>query len=295
MKVSTSAFKRLLFILYLMIIFHYGIDAQESDSIRSRQRGLFIGLTLGASQSQIVNEGMLSVSGLINGKSNGMTGSAEVGYSFSEYFGISSGISYSSVHGEVTLNSYQNKFNTVDSENETYERQVSGTNITEKQNIDLLGIPVFLNFRFPFNKRIGFSIRTGIDMVFPIVKNYHSGGTFTYKGYYPKYNVLLENLPAYGFPTNANIATNGGLALKPLCFDASASAGFDMFIKRNLQAAIAFYYTKSLSSILAYDSPEKFRLSTDVDQINSMMGGSSKSTIQSMGLSITLRYYLPRR
>ena len=223
-----------------------------------------------------------------------MTGSVDVGYSFSDYFGLSTGISYGSFNGQVTLASYQNKFNTTDSENEAYERQVSGTNIKEDQTIAFLGVPVWLNFGIPFTKRTGLSVRAGIEMAVPIKKNYHSGGIFTYKGYYPKYNVLLENLPAYGFPTNAVIATDGVLELNPFCIGASVAAGIDFFITRMIQSSIAVCYTQSLSGIQAYASPEKFQLSSDALRINSMMGGSSKATDRSTWLKISLRYYLSR-
>ena len=295
MTIKNKIFNRLLLIVGMMILLQPAIFAQEADSIRVRQKGWFAGLTFGASQSQISEAGMLSVSALQNSGLSGLTGSAVAGYAFSDYFGISSGIRYLSFNNQVTLNSYQNKFNTTDSENEAYERQVSGTGIIEKQTIGLLGVPVCLNFRIPVGRRAGFSLKTGIDLVVPVEKKYHSSGTLTYKGYYSKYNVLLENLPAYGFPTNALQSADGALDLKPLWLDASASIGVDFFIRKNLQAAIAVNFTQSLSDVQSYSSPDKFQLSTDINQINSMMGGSSKTTLQSTGLEFSLRYYLTRK
>ncbi len=280
---------------FLMFIAHHEIFCQVADSSKVKQPGLFIGLAVGSVQSQINHEGMLSVVDLYSGKRNGVMGSAEIGYFFSDYIGLSSGLGFISCKGQVTLNSYQNKFNTTDSENETYERQVSGTNIKEMQNIGFLSIPVYLNIRLPLNKKMGLFLQTGIEGTVPLTKNYQSSGNFTYKGYYPAYNVLLENLPAYGFPSNTNIATNGKLKLKPLIFNAVAAAGFDFFIQKKMQIAFAAFYNQSLTNVSAYTLPEKFQLSSDVNQINSLMGGSSKATIQSMGLRITLRYYLSSR
>ncbi len=292
MKVKIIVIRQLLFTAFLMFGFQHEIFSQEPDSSKVKQPGLFVGLSMGSAQSQIINEGILSVSDLLSGKKNGVMGSLEIGYFFSDYIGLSSGISFVSYNGQVTLNSYQNKFNTTDSENEAYERQISGTNIKEVQNIGFLSVPIYLNIRLPLNKKMGLFLQTGVDVSVPLMKNYNSSGTFTYKGYYPAYNVLLENLPAYGFPSNASVVTNGKLELKPLCFDAVAAAGFDFFIQEKMQIAIAACYNRSLSNISAYTLPEKFQLSSDVNQINSLMGGSSKVTIQSMGLKITLRYYL---
>ena len=295
MNFKTMRVRQLLFTAFLMFIAHHAIFCQVADSSKVKQPGLFIGLAVGSVQSQINHEGMLSVADLYSGKRNGVMGSAEIGYFFSDYIGLSSGLGFISCKGQVTLNSYQNKFNTTDSENETYERQVSGTNIKEMQNIGFLSIPVYLNIRLPLNKKMGLFLQTGIEGTVPLTKNYQSSGNFTYKGYYPAYNVLLENLPAYGFPSNTSIATNGKLKLKPLILNAVAAAGFDFFIQKKMQIAFAAFYNQSLSNISAYTLPEKFQLSSDVNQINSLMGGSSKATIQSMGLRITLRYYLSSR
>src|SRR5665647_2919057 len=294
MRFKIKVLRQLFFTAFLMFCSYHEIFSQEADSSKVKQQGLYIGLILGSSQSQINNEGILTVSDLHSGKKNNLMGTLEIGYFFSDYIGLSSGIGFISANGQVTLNSYQYKFNTTDSENETYERQVTGSNIREVQNIGFLSVPICLNIRLPFNKKIGFFLQTGIDVAIPFIKNYHSSGTFTYEGYYPAYNVLLENLPAYGFPSNAGIVTDGKLKLKPLCFDAIATAGIDFHIQKKMQIAIAAFYSQSLSNISAYTLPEKFQLSTDVNQINSLMEGSGKATVQSMGLKITLRYFLTK-
>ncbi len=294
MQFKTIVLRQLFFTAFLMFGSSHEIFSQEADSSKVKQPGLFVGFTIGSAQSQIINKGMLSVSDILSGKKNSIMGSIEIGYFFSDYIGLSSGIGFISYNGQVTLNSYQNKFNTTDSENEAYERQVTGSNVKEVQNIGFLSVPIILNIRFPFNKKMGFFLQTGVDAAVPLIKNYHNSGTFTYKGYYPAYNVLLENLPAYGFPSNTSIVNDGKLELKPLCFDVIVAAGINIFVQKQMQFAIAAYYNRSLSNISAYTLPEKFQLSTDVNQMNSLMAGSSKATVQSIGLKITLRYFLTK-
>lgn len=310
MKILSPKYRPLLIILILMTGYQVEIFAQEKEQRQdkekvqlqeqlvdgniTKQQGLFVGFSMASFQSQISQEGILSVSGLKNIGKPGISGTAEIGYSFSDHFAISSGMSFVSLHSQVTLNAYQNKFNTTDSENEAYERQVAGTNITEDQKIGSLGIPLNLNFRIPLGKKLGFSMRAGIDMAIPVIKNYHTSGTFSYKGYYPKYNVLFENLPAFGFPEKSSISADGKLELKPVCVDGSLSAGLDFRINKRVQAVIAYSYTLSLTDIQSYGSPEKFQLSSDINQINSMMGGSSKVNFKSTGVLFTLRYFLKR-
>jgi hypothetical protein len=284
--------RQILLTAFLIICYQNEVFSQETDISAENQPRMFVGISLGPSQSHIINVGTLSVSELLSGKKISFFGSMEIGYFFSNYFGLSSGIGLNSYKTQLTLDTYQNKFNTIDNENESYERRVSGSDIKEVQKIDFLSIPFCINLRLPFNETIGFFLQTGVNMAVPIIRDYNSSGTFTYKGYYPAYNVLLENLPAYGFPSNKSIDTDGELELKPFGFNVTASAGFDFYIQKKIQIAVAACYDKSLSNISEYSSPDKFQLSSDLEQINSLMGGSSKATAQSMGLKIIFRYYL---
>lgn len=292
MKIRIIPILKILFTTFLLIGSLFSAFSQGNDSIKSNGTGLFIGLSAGPSQTQLKNEGASSVTGIISKKMNSFSGSAEIGYFFLKYIGVSSGIGFASYETQVSLDNYQNKFNTIDSEKEAYERQVFGTNMKEVQKVGFLSIPICLNIRLPLTKAIGFFLQTGVNLALPLSKNYTSSGTFTYKGYYPAYNVLLENLPAYGFPSNKSTVSEGKLDLKPFNVFGIASAGFDFFVKEEIQIGVAVCYNKSLSNISAYPLSDNFQLSSDVDKVNSFMGGSSKVSAQSMGINISFRYYL---
>jgi len=292
MKIRIITISKIILPLLLVIWSQHELFSQEADSISVKQPGLFVGVSLSPSQTYIFNNGILSVSDLLADKQPSFGASVEIGYIFSKYIGVSSGIGFATYKSQLNLATYQNKFNAIDSENESYERQVSGTGIREVQNMGFISVPVCLDIRLPLNRTMGFFLQTGINLAVPFKKKYSGSGTFTYKGYYPAYNVLLENLPAYGFPSNIKSTTDGVLETKPLCFNAIASAGFDYFVQEKIAVAIAVSYSKSLSGISAYASPENFQLSPDVNQVNSMMGGSSKVSVQSVGVNITLRYFL---
>ena len=291
MKLRNKSIAHIILAASLLTGTQYECYSQEADSVVVKP-GLFVGLSLGPSQTSISNEGTLSVANLVSGSQNSFGGSLEIGYFFSESIGISSGLGFNSYKSQLTLGTYQNNFNTVDSENEAYERRVSGTGIKEVQNVGFLSLPVCLDIRLPLGKKMGFYLQPGINLAIPITKKYTSSGIFTYKGFYPAYNVLLENLPAYGFPSNINGVTDGTLTIKSLNINALVSAGFDFSIQKNIQIGVGVSYSKSLSNISDYTSPDKFQLSSDANQINSLMGGSSKATVQSLGVNVRLRYFL---
>jgi hypothetical protein len=292
MNLGIKYIRHFLFLVLFVIYAQPYVFSQGTNINRGNKTGIFIGLDLEPSQSQILNEESISGSKLTSGKLISYSGAIEVGYFFSNYFGLSSGIGMNSYKTQLNLDSYQSKFNTTDSENESYERRVSGTGIKENQNISAISIPICINLRLPFNETTGLFLQTGLNMSVPMGKSYSSNGTFTYKGYYPADNVLLESLPDYGFPSNVRSNTDGKLKLKSFGTDVMASAGFDFLINEKIEIAVAACYNKSLSNISGYSSPDSFQLTSDPGQINSFMGGTTKATSSSIGLRIAFRYYL---
>ena len=280
---------KILLPLLLVMALRGTMLAQGGDSIRGK--GLYIGLNAGPSQTLITNTGTGSVAGILSNKVIKFGGSAEVGYNFSKYIGLSSGLGYSSYGSQIKLDTYQNKLNAIDSEKEAYELRVTGTFIKDDQTINYLYVPIYLNLRLPLTGEIGLFLQSGVNLSFPLKTSYSSEGTFTYKGYYSMYNVLLENLPTHGFPTNKLTTANGSMEVKSFSAFVVASAGVDFFVNDNIQLALAATWNKSLSDVSAYAVNGQYQLSTAVDSINSFMGGSSAVSAESIGISVKVRYF----
>jgi hypothetical protein len=293
MKLIIIKIRNILLTALIIFGFQNKIYSQGTSTSRVGDKpGKFVGISLGPSQSSILNFGTSTVSKLITEKKNSFLGFVDFGFFLSDNIGVFTGIGLIAYNSQQTLGSYQNKFITSDSELESYERRVTGSEIKETQKIGTLSIPALINLRLPIAEKTGFFVQPGLLMAIPIEKNYNTRGTFTYKGYYSAYNVLFENLPSYGFPSNLNSNSEGDLELKSLIFNVAFNAGIDHFINQKLQLAFAASYIRSLSNISDYSSPDNFQLSSDADKINSVMGGSTKATIQSLGLKFSLRYYL---
>ncbi len=169
--------------------------------------------------------------------------------------------------------------------------RASGTNIAEDQKLSYLNVPVYLNFRLPLMGEIGLFMQSGVNLAFLTGQNYSCNGTFTYKGYHSKYNVLLENLPQYGITTNKTTSAEGKQGVKSFAFFAVASAGVNYNINEKFQLSFAGTYNKSLSKVSDNPVNSQYQISPAADQINSLMGGSSKVTVLSFGLSLMLRHY----
>lgn len=145
MKALKFSLNRLLVIVLLFLTCRSG-NSQESQSKIVKRKGMFLEVNYGTIQSLILNKGILSLSELKSAKQNSFMGSFEFGYFFSPSFGMSAGIGYTSYKTRLSLNSYENKFNTTDSEKELYELRISASGLKEDQKIDFLNIPYLLEY-----------------------------------------------------------------------------------------------------------------------------------------------------
>jgi hypothetical protein len=292
MKPTYTITRQLSLVLLFIICCQTAGFSQENASARRSLSHLIIGLNLVPSQSKITNQVTSSLSKRASSNKTTISGSLELTYLFSRYMGFSTGVGLSSCSTGLSLNSYADSVNLIDSEKEAYKHRVKGSGITELQKISFLSVPVLFHLQFPLTHRAGFFMQTGFNMALPISKTYSSSGTFTYTSYYPSYNVLLKDLPVFGLVSNKTVNHNGSLELKPVSIFANVTLGFQYFISSKFQIGVGFNYNRSLSSISKYTAQDKFELSPDPTLINSMMAGSSKSVTQAIGLKLSLRYFL---
>lgn len=276
----------------LLFLFHANLQSQSLNSKSLSQYHWFIGVSGGPAQTKISNDGTAVISGIDMAKKNSYSLSVDAGYFFSKYFGISTGIGLSPYFAKLSLDTYSNSLDTVDSENENYERRISGNNIEETQKIYFLEIPVMLNVQYPFSKAIGFYAQGGINLAIPISNNYSSSGTYSYSGYYPAYNVLLEDIPYEGFKSNVKTDITGELKVKTINPELVASGGFYFCTEKRYQISVGFFYKSMLSDISDYPPVTSFQLSTHENQARSFMEGSEKANASAMGIVVSLRYYI---
>jgi hypothetical protein len=286
-------FSRNLFSCFILILLlQINAQSQSPDNKFWWQKHWYIGISGGPAQTNISNEGTSVVSGTVSTKGNSYCLSVDAGYYFSKYFGLSTGIGLSPYITQLSLDTYSNSLDTVDSEDESYERRISGNNINENQKIYFLEIPVVLNFNCPFSKSFGLYLQGGINLAIHVGNSYASSGTFSYTGYYPAYNVVLKDIPYEGFKSNVKSDVSGELKVKTVNPELIASGGFYFHNQKHFQISAGFFYKSMFSDISDYTPVESFQLSTHENQLRSLMEGSQKNTASSMGILISLRYYL---
>lgn len=280
-----------------IILFHFmtgkvlsqGTDSRIYKSSSSAEK-LYFGINV-APKTAGISHDESSLSALESKKGNSMDYSLEMGIYFTRNFGISLGAGLSSFSSSLTLGTYTVSYETQDDEEEEYEMRISGTGMTEKQKIGLASIPFCLMVRLPAGERIRFNLSGGISVNIPVIKSYEGDGTFSYKGFYPAYPVLLEDLPQHNFQDDYATNVQGALELNPMILAISASGGVSVFISEKMQIGVAANYIRSAGNISGYDNSE-FILTSGMDELESMMGSVKAAGLQSIGISIGLKMYL---
>jgi hypothetical protein len=282
--------KQLIIPIIISMLVSLSCFSQGTDMGRDRRPGVFIGISAGSLNSQIINTGNLET----GKKRNSFSTSFDFGYYISKYFGLKTGVGYSAFSTDISINSYQDKFMTKDSENESYELRITSSGLNESQSIKIMKIPLNLVINIPLGGLVNIFIEPGLNLVIPVGNNFSNYGYFTYKGYYQEYNVLLENLPDHEFPTYKMINTDGEMELNHIWYDAVVYTGINFAIKPKYHLSGGLYYSKSIAELSGYESPGEFHLTASPGKVNSLMGRSENVSTKALGFNITFRYFINR-
>jgi len=284
-----------LVLLFLLAAFNTVLYPQGTDSRRRPGGGqvnkLCMTIYLNPSMTKISPGEITGLSDLstIGGKS--LHSAFSLDYFFSRAAGIGFGIGYSGFSSQLSLVSWSDDYSTKDSETESYVLTVNGSSIVENNKISYIHIPVGLSLRFPAEGKIGFCLQGGIGFNIPVVKSYDGSGKFSYSGYYATYNVTLSDIPVY-FPSNVSTTATGDLELKPFSLSVNASGSVFVSLSKKMQVLIGGHYNRALSNILSSGPDPNFMISSKADEMNSLLEGSPGASVQAVGISLGLRYFM---
>ncbi len=280
--------------MVLLILVSNTINAQGTDSrsLMSKQKRLFLDLSIDPMKSSIEYSNTLLTSGIISSGKVTYNGEVGAGYYFTPFTAVKLGLGYSIFSESHAIENYSTSFESTDSENKSFEMRITGTNIIEDQVALLLRLPISLEGRFQVSEKFGIIVSGGMTFYMPLVSTYNSSGTFSYSGYYPAYPVLLEDIPQYGFPADLDVDENNRLELATIIPGFQGSAGISWSFSSNLYLILQMHYCKSLSDIDAYEATDVFHLTSEPGEMKSFMEASDDNGFTGIGIKISMRYYL---
>ncbi len=120
-------------------------------------------------------------------------------YMFNHHWGLGFGVEASTLNSSAKYN-YSIVNNNIMLPGALYESNVTTTlyNLTEKQHMTDISIPLQVVFRNPVNRTIAFQMGLGLSADIPFKGTYRvTGGTYSRSAYMPHTNVTYSDLPSH--------------------------------------------------------------------------------------------------
>lgn len=179
------------------------VTYQKYDG-NQRITGLYAGFSGGYGQTMIMNNSVLSATEIYTDLEYQYNKALlfEVNYMFTRGFGLGTGIGFSTYSSAFMVNQFTSNSTDItltDEDGDTYFPLLEVNNLVETDVINSVDIPVMLKFRTGKGKT-AFYIDMGV-IYSMITAEYSLQGTQTKSGYYPEYEVLLDDVEEYGFGT----------------------------------------------------------------------------------------------
>ena len=151
MKIKIFYIRFVILPLILLTALNTAVNSQGTDSRKTYvgKDKLYLGITFSPQKTYISNEKFFASNALNYKKGTSFNFALDGGYFFSKIAGISIGAGFGTYSTKLSMDSCSINFQTVDSENETYEMRIKGESISEDQKLSFLSIPVCLTLRFP--------------------------------------------------------------------------------------------------------------------------------------------------
>ena len=260
-----------------IILFSSGVKAQ-----------FYIGVQSGVANIQ--SEVAKTVSG------NQLGGAIKVGYIYSltDHIGIGSGIEFAQYKQEVSLITGTTTFSNfeVDQSGSAFVYNISTSNYNEKQTLNAIQIPLFLQYKKNINKGIDFNFRAGAKYFLPVdYKIKASANSVTASGYYPDVNLIITDLPEYGFGNQANYAATGEYPTKGI-FMSSFELGFTFAVGEKNALYAAMFLEKGYGSIINEDKNESYigynPTSNNDRSVNGLYSTDTNAKVTPVAFGLTL-------
>ena len=216
-----------------------------SVSLYSQREQLSLSINGGYSYTLLKNDIPQSISK----EGKGYVGNIQFNTAISHFFAIGLGVGYAKYSSEVSLDKYFKTVAATDTEGDSFEYRLYGTNLKEIQSVDIIEIPLVLILQNQEHKKFKTYLQLGAKAQLPLQSHFQStSGTIETRGYYPQYNVELSNMPNHGFDIYSLTGVSGNLSTK-VGYAALMEFGANISLDKSY-LSIALFCSYGLSSII---------------------------------------------
>ncbi|SDB86111.1 OmpA family protein [Williamwhitmania taraxaci] len=219
----------------------------------------------------------------------GFSGGVDLAYYFKNTgklkMGLSLGANYSIYNSQRSL-AYNDSAWTTDAAGDLVHVFEQG-NITEKQKVAYLSMPLQLRFDYSLSKRFVVYANVGYFLSFVMSSEYESNVMLSRQGYYPRFNVLINNVDVdgsqYFYPTNKSLSDKESLKLTS---SSGIIASLGVKYKMSPRWALfgGFKTCLGLTNSSAYNASNTMVVANANRTLNTLMGRGDKINANAYGM-----------
>ena len=265
----------------------YTIQTKENayDITTAKEEKFAYGFVITPTYTQINSTNITSNNGWESTGQIAISGGLDFTYQFMPGLSIKTGIHYSNYKTNNVISNYDYRSSelTTDNDNDTYYKDVSA-NLKEVNQISSIEIPLQVKYTFLPSSKMKFYVFGGISMSYSMSAKYIVSGNATLRGYYSDYNVLLEDIPDYGFETNTYDNLEGDWLINQLNF--FGNLGFGVSFKTGYKSSLNIGPVVNISL-----NDLKYQEAKYKDDFYNSFGDPGKTSVMSFGLSISFMMF----
>lgn len=211
-----------------------------------------------------------------------------LGYTFNNYIGIASGLTYYTLRSEISSDRYSDQVESYDSEGDFFIMNIQGENYSESAGAHYLQIPMTFLLNIPLSYTFNILFEPSLTYSVLMKGEFETQGNFSYRGYYPDYNLTLSDLPEYGFEDDVETNYTGKMTLRNIA-GASIKLGLRLKFSSTLSMQFGGIYGTSFSPLMKEDQYTNHPLVSPT-QFNSAIGAANNQRLHRFGGFIGLRF-----
>ncbi len=206
-------------------------------------------------------------------------------YYISQDIALGAGFHMADYGATAVFNNVSLQENRVDIDGEEFELTADFNGVNEEHTISVMEFPIFIRYQKWLSNNIMFFGSTGPVFIIPgTMSGKFTSGSVETSGYYPQWNLTIDDLPAYGFYARDLNEDIPEVEVKS-SIGWNFEAGVELYVQKRINAFISACYMAGGNISNASGDSE---ILPDLNTFNGSMAGVDKISLSKLGIRIGL-------
>ncbi len=221
--------------------------------------------------------------------STGIGFGADIQYHLSEYLIVGTGLRIHSYKATAELGDFYTEQDLVDMDGDSYILRTTGSTIEEEYKSTAIEIPLFIRYQKWVTSDMILYGATGPVFSFLGSPNVSMNGTISTEGYYPEWELTIDNVEEYGFYTRDINDSKTETTLKT-SIGWLIEVGAEYYLSKRVNLTAGVFFQPGLSNLSNGNSENEIML--DSHTYNGTLNGTDKVKLSKVGLRLGINFDL---